>query len=30
MEQDTFKRKLTTVFSADAVGYSILMYLKHY
>ena len=25
MDQDTFKRKLTTVFSADAVGYSILM-----
>jgi ketosteroid isomerase-like protein len=25
MDQDTFKRKLTTVFSADAVGYSKLM-----
>ena len=25
MEQDSFKRKLTTVFSADAVGYSKLM-----
>ena len=25
MDQDTFKRKLTTIFSADAVGYSKLM-----